>query len=163
MEGSHPDTGTAFYMRILITPANGWVRRLIASGLVVLFTVPIALAQPVQPTRPPAAGPSIEAPTDSTSPATPQAVVKNQESSSLPPSAPEPQQKATPKEPVGTAAAPLEKATGIAASRPAGAAIAPAKQRRARSILIKLGFILGAAVAIGTVVALSKGSPSTPN
>ena len=52
---------------------------------------------------------------------------------------------------------------GIAASRPAGAAIAPAKQRRTRSILIKVGLIVGAAVAIGTVVALSESSPSRPN
>ncbi len=65
--------------------------------------------------------------------------------------------------PVGTAAAPYEKTTGVAASRPAGAAIAPAKQRRARSILIKVGVLLGAAVAIGTVAALSKASPSRPN
>jgi hypothetical protein len=65
--------------------------------------------------------------------------------------------------PVGTAAAPYEKTTGVAASRPAGAVIAPAKQRRARSILIRVGVIVGAAVAVGTVVALSKGSPSRPN
>ena len=65
--------------------------------------------------------------------------------------------------PVGTAAAPYGKSTGVAASRPAGAVIAPAKQRRARSILIRVGVIVGAAVAIGTVVALSHGSPSRPN
>jgi len=71
-------------------------------------------------------------------------------------------QNETPK-PVGTAAAPYEKTTGVAASRPAGAVIAPAKQRRARSILIRVGVIVGGAVAIGTVVALSHGSPSRPN
>ena len=65
--------------------------------------------------------------------------------------------------PVGTAAAPYEKTTGVAASRPAGAVIAPAKQRRARSILIRVGVIVGAAVAVGTVVALSRASPSRPN
>ncbi len=65
--------------------------------------------------------------------------------------------------PVGTAAAPIGKITGVAASRPAGAVIAPAKQRRARSILIRVGVIVGAAVAVGTVVALSKASPSRPN
>jgi hypothetical protein len=65
--------------------------------------------------------------------------------------------------PVGTAAAPYEKTTGVAASRPAGAVIAPAKQRRARSILIRVGVVVGGAVAIGTVVALSHGSPSRPN
>jgi hypothetical protein len=65
--------------------------------------------------------------------------------------------------PVGTAAAPLEKATGVTASRPAGAVIAPAKQRRARSILIRVGVVVGAAVAVGTVVGLSRGSSSRPN
>ena len=65
-------------------------------------------------------------------------------------------------EPEGTAVAQPVMATGVAASRPAGAAIAPAKQRRARSILIKVGVILGAGVAVGTVVALSSASPSRP-
>jgi hypothetical protein len=65
-------------------------------------------------------------------------------------------------EPVGTAAAPAVKTTGVAASRPAGAAIAPRKQRRARSLLIKVGAFVGAGVAIGTVVALSSASPSRP-
>jgi anti-anti-sigma factor len=66
-------------------------------------------------------------------------------------------------EPEGTAVAQPVIATGVAASRPAGAAIAPAKQRRARSLLIKAGVILGAGVAIGTVVALSSASPSHPH
>ena len=64
--------------------------------------------------------------------------------------------------PVGTAAAPYEPTMGIAASRPAGAAIAPAKQRRVRTILISLGVIAGAGIAIGSVAALSHGSPSHP-
>jgi hypothetical protein len=66
-------------------------------------------------------------------------------------------------EPVGTAAAPYEKTVGVAASRPAGVVIAPAKQRRAHSLLIKVGLIAAGAVAIGTIVALSKSSPSRPN
>lgn len=65
-------------------------------------------------------------------------------------------------EPVGTAAAESVETTGVAASKPAGAAIAPAKQRRTRSLLIKVGAIVGAGVAIGTVAALSSGSPSRP-
>jgi hypothetical protein len=64
--------------------------------------------------------------------------------------------------PVGTAAAPYEPTVGIAASRPAGAAIAPAKQRRVRTILISLGVIAGAGIAVGSVAALSHGSPSRP-
>lgn len=64
--------------------------------------------------------------------------------------------------PVGTAAAPYEKGIGVAASRPAGAVIAPAKQRRNRSFLIRIGLVVGACVAVGTVVGLSKASPSQP-
>ena len=66
-------------------------------------------------------------------------------------------------QPVGTAAAPSERTLGVAASRPAGAVIAPAKQRRARSFLIKVGVIVGACVAVGTVAALSRSSSSTPH
>ena len=64
--------------------------------------------------------------------------------------------------PVGTAAAPVAKPTGVAASRPAGAVIAPAKQRRAHAILIRVGIIVGAGVAIGTVAGLSRGSSARP-
>jgi len=79
------------------------------------------------------------------------------------PTGSEPPQQAPVQKPVGTAVAPYEKPTGVAASRPAGAVIAPAKQRRARSILIRIGVVVGVAVAVGTVVALSHGSPSRPN
>ncbi|MFZ0957648.1 MAG: STAS domain-containing protein [Candidatus Sulfotelmatobacter sp.] len=72
------------------------------------------------------------------------------------------QQQDVPQEPVGTAAAEFIKTTGVAASKPAGSAIAPAKQRRARSILIKVAAIAGAGVAVGVVVALSAASPSRP-
>jgi len=62
-------------------------------------------------------------------------------------------------EPSGTAVAPQPQVSGGAASKPAGAAIAPPKQRRTRSLLIKFGFIAGAGAALGTVVALSAASP----
>lgn len=75
---------------------------------------------------------------------------------------PQPQQQSTSHEPVGTAAAEWMPVSGIAASRPSGAAVAPAKQRRARSIVIKVGALLGAGAAVGTVYALSKGSPGRP-
>ena len=74
-----------------------------------------------------------------------------------------PQQRPGDNAPVGSAAAPYEKGVGNAASRPAGAAIAPAKQKRTRSILIRVGILVGAAVAIGTVVGLSESSSSRPN
>jgi hypothetical protein len=66
------------------------------------------------------------------------------------------------REPLGTAAAESIPTSGVAASRPAGAAVAPAKQRRIRSILIKTGALVGIGVAVGTTVALSQGSPSRP-
>src|SRR6266481_5092507 len=64
--------------------------------------------------------------------------------------------------PSGAAAAKAAAAKGAPASRPVGAAIAPAKQRERRSLLIKVGLVAGACVAVGSVVALSKGSPSKP-
>lgn len=65
-------------------------------------------------------------------------------------------------QPLGTAAAESGKVVGGPASRPAGMALAPAKQKRTRSILLKVGAILGGAAALGTVYALSKSSPSAP-
>lgn len=67
-----------------------------------------------------------------------------------------------PIEPTGTAAAQSGRISGNAASRPAGAAIAPAKQHQARSLLIKLGVIAGAGVALGTVYGLSRASGPKP-
>jgi hypothetical protein len=64
--------------------------------------------------------------------------------------------------PVGTAAAEAPKVSGITAAQPAGAAIAPAKQRRVRIVVLKVGAILAAGAAVGTVVALSAGTPSKP-
>jgi hypothetical protein len=64
--------------------------------------------------------------------------------------------------PVGTAVAPMVRPEGTAASRPAGAAIAPAKQRRTHTIAIRVALLVGAGVAIGTVAAATLGSPSHP-
>ncbi len=64
--------------------------------------------------------------------------------------------------PVGTAAAETSNASGIAASQPAGVAIAPAKQRRARTMVLRVGALVGAGVAVGTVVALTQATPSKP-
>ncbi|HEV2400699.1 MAG TPA: hypothetical protein VGS27_27435 [Candidatus Sulfotelmatobacter sp.] len=64
--------------------------------------------------------------------------------------------------PVGTAAAEAPKVTGITAAEPAGVAIAPAKQRRVRTIVLKVGAIVGGAAALGTVIALTAATPSKP-
>jgi hypothetical protein len=74
-----------------------------------------------------------------------------------------PPQQSAPQQPLGTAAAPYEQPSGITASRPAGAAIAPAKQRRTRTFVIRVAVIIAAAAAVGTVMALSSASPSTPH
>jgi hypothetical protein len=72
-----------------------------------------------------------------------------------------PQQNApqTSKQPSGTAVAPAIQVSGSAASKPAGAAIAPPKQHQVRTWLIRFGFIAGAGAALGTVAALSAASP----
>lgn len=64
--------------------------------------------------------------------------------------------------PTGVAAAEKGVTQGGAASTPAGAAIAPAKQRQVRSLLIKMGVVAAGAVAVGTVIGLSKGTPTAP-
>ncbi len=68
-----------------------------------------------------------------------------------------------PSVPVGTAAAPVIRSGGNPASKPAGAAIAPAKQRRTRSYALRIGLIIGAAVAVGVVIAASLSSSSRPH
>ena len=67
-----------------------------------------------------------------------------------------------PTEPLGTATAQQGRTAGGAASKPAGTAIAPAKQRQVRSFLIKLGAIAGAGIAVGTVYMLTRKTPSNP-
>lgn len=97
-----------------------------------------------------------EAPTPQTEqqPSTPQTVQQSEQSQ-------QPQRPAT--EPAGAATAEKVPTTGGAASRPAGVAIAPAKQHQARSLLIKIGAIAAAGVAAGTVYGLSRSTPSSPS
>jgi hypothetical protein len=68
----------------------------------------------------------------------------------------------SPQKPVGTAVAEAPRASGIAASQPAGVAIAPAKQRRVRTIVLRMGALVGAGVAVGSVVALTAATSSKP-
>lgn len=168
--------------------SNYWIRRQIASCLVMLLAVPSAEAAAAAPQQVPGAqlpqsesssqdqsqnsdsragkpssdtGQSAVTYPDSRVPVRPRLADQSGQPGASQ-SGSEQQQNGEQK-PVGTAAAPYEKTTGVAASRPAGAVIAPAKQRRARSILIRVSVIVGAAAAVGTVVALSHGSPSRPN
>jgi len=71
-------------------------------------------------------------------------------------------QQQQPAVPLGTATAQQGATRGGAASKPAGEAIAPAKQRQARSMLIRLGLVAAGAAAVGTVVALTRGTSSVP-
>jgi hypothetical protein len=75
------------------------------------------------------------------------------------PEAPQPKK---PSEPVGAATAESVPTAGGAAAKPAGVAIAPAKQHQTRSLLIKIGAVVAAGAALGTVYALSHGTSSTP-
>lgn len=76
--------------------------------------------------------------------------------------APAPKEQKQVTEPVGAAAAEKVPTAGGAASKPAGAAIAPAKQHQTRSLLIKIGAIAAGGIAAGTIYALSKGTSSKP-
>lgn len=78
------------------------------------------------------------------------------------PPLPAAQQQPAPQKPVGTAAAEPTHAAGVAASQPAGVAVAPAKQRRVRTIVIRTAAIVAAAAAVGTVVALTEATGSKP-
>jgi hypothetical protein len=85
-----------------------------------------------------------------------------QNPSAQPAPSPSAQNQAAPQTPVGTAVAETPISSGVAASEPAGVAIAPAKQRRARTIIIKTGAIIGAAVALGVVIGLTEATSSKP-
>lgn len=144
----------------------------IAGVLMVMLAAPLAEAAPLQ--EPQQQQPAPQVPSPSQQQQQPDANPQNTTPQNAP-AAPSPQladpvtrpsnQQSDQQQnsnPVGTAAAPVAKPTGVAASRPAGAAIAPAKQRRVRAIVIRVGIIVGAGVAIGTVVALSRSSSARP-
>jgi len=50
----------------------------------------------------------------------------------------------------------------MTAAEPAGIAMAPAKQHRARAIVIKVGAMVGAGAALGTVLGLTAATHSKP-
>ncbi len=138
--------------------SSRWLRRQIAGGLVLLLAAPLAEAAGVLPREPVWGQQAQSVSAIQTQSQDPGSQTQGGQSGTSQSSSAQTQTEAP--KPVGTAAAPLEKTTGVAASRPAGAVIAPAKQRRTRSILIKVGVLLAAGVALGTVVGLSGASPS---
>jgi hypothetical protein len=76
--------------------------------------------------------------------------------------APQPKAEQQMQQPLGAATAEGVPTVGGAASRPAGEAIAPAKQNQRHSLLLKVGLIAAVGVAGGTVYALSKGTSGKP-
>lgn len=100
----------------------------------------------------PAQAPSSQAP------ATPNSTDSGQAA----PTQTDPNQTTKPQRPVGTAAAEAPKVNGVTAAQPAGVAIAPAKQRRVRTIVLRVGALVGAGAALGTVIALTAATPSKP-
>jgi hypothetical protein len=92
-------------------------------------------------------------------PTSPNAPAQTAPAQTTVPEAPQPKK---PAEPVGAATAESVPTTGGAAAKPAGVAIAPAKQHQTRSLMIKIGAALAAGAALGTVYALSHGTSSTP-
>jgi hypothetical protein len=64
--------------------------------------------------------------------------------------------------PSGAAGAKAANVKGAPVAQPVGAAVAPARQRGHRALLIKIGLLAGAGIAVGTVVALSEKSPTRP-
>ncbi len=117
--------------------------------------------QPQQGIINPAQGPLEPVPPAQELPAAPSsnqnAQPQQQQQANTPAASPQPAQ-----QPLGAAVGQAGAAAGVPASEPAGTAIAPAKQRQVRSLLIKLGAVAAAGAAIGIVYALSKSSPSTP-
>jgi hypothetical protein len=77
--------------------------------------------------------------------------------------APQPKPQQQMQQPLGTATAEGVPTVGGAASRPAGEAIAPAKQNQRRSLLLKMGLIAAVGIATGTVVGLTKATSSKPS
>ena len=101
--------------------------------------------------------PTENQPTENTSPANPESSTEPVPATPAPQMAPEQQQ-----QPLGAATAEGVPTVGGAASRPAGMAIAPEKQKQRRSLLLKIGLIAAVGVAGGVIYGLSKGTSAKP-
>jgi hypothetical protein len=144
------------------TPGNGsgslrgFSVVLLAGAFVVSSGMPL-LASPQQSSDPNAA--ASQQPAAQQQPAQPQ-------TTSLPDApqaqtqAPAAQQQAP--APSGSAGAKAATVKGAPVAQPTGAAIAPARQRGHHSLLVKVGLLAGAGIAVGAAVALAERSPSRP-
>lgn len=167
--------------------SKSWLERRVALCLVMALVVPLCAAetapelggsrqtvasQPNTSQPPPADQARTSGAADATSPAPypdspgtlrPQSADQNSQTpqSQTPPPAQNEQNDSTSSQ-TGTAAAPYQKQEGVSASKPAGAAIAAGKQRRIRTYAIRVGLLVGAAIAIGVVSAASLGSSGRP-
>jgi predicted lipid-binding transport protein (Tim44 family) len=111
---------------------------------------------------------SSEMPLLASPPQSAQSSTSSQKQNDSVPDAPQPQSAQTPPgqqpapAPSGAAGAKAANVKGSPVAQPAGAAVAPARQRGHRSLLIKLGLLAGAGIAVGSAVALSERSPARP-
>ena len=144
MNGTHGNGGSYGFLR-------GSLIALLAGAFVVSSGMPL-LASPQQ--------------SSDTNAATAQEPAAQQPTNSLP-DAPQAQtqtpaaQQQTPA-PSGSAGAKAATVKGAPVAQPTGAAIAPARQRGHHSLLVKVGLLAGAGIAVGTAVALAERSPSRP-
>ncbi len=149
---------------------NPWLIKIVLFITVLAMTGIPAMAQAAagqqpQSTVDPAAGPKTPPAASEETPEAQPEQAQPPQADSLPqaPSAtPQAQQTPAAQQPDGTAAAERGRTVGGPASKPAGMAIAPAKQKSSRGLLIKLGALMAAGAAIGTVYALTRGTPATP-
>jgi hypothetical protein len=142
--------------------SRGLSGRLIAAGLVIFLTAPLAEIASAQQQEA-QTGRQPQAATQTAGLAQPQDTANDTQGTQAGTSPSAQDQTQSGAKPVGTAAAPLEKTTGISASRPAGAVIAPAKQKRARAIFIRVAVVVAAAAAVGAVIGLSKTNNGRPD
>ena len=157
---------TGLAREVVMKVLSCWLRKQLTGCLILLLVFPLAETAPSLAQQAPAGAQQQSASSNDGV----QQQAGNQSQAVQPPAVPpaggqsgtDQQQNGTNK-PVGTAAAPVETTSGVAASRPAGAVIAPAKQHRARAILIRVSIVVAAAVAVGVVVGLSKSSPNRPD
>ena len=139
---------------------TSWAERLVASMLALLLAMPVAAAP--RQNGPQAAPHVAESSPDSQGADSVAQTPQNPQAGNTGESGQSSSQANSPAPAVGTAAAPYEKASGVTASRPAGAVIAPAQQHRVRRIFIRVGILVGAGAALAAVAALSRASPSRP-